>query len=64
VFKIFVANPQKAPPIIDILCRNKEKLIEFLQKFQAEKGGIVNDTCMPTSSAQTTTSSMRRSGFC
>lgn len=37
VFKIFVANPKKSPPILDILIRNKKKLIEFLMKFQKEK---------------------------
>lgn len=37
VFKIFVANPKKAVPIIEILVRNKKKLIEFLRKFQKDK---------------------------
>jgi len=37
VFKIFVANPKKSPPIVEILVRNKDKLIEFLQKFQKDK---------------------------
>jgi calcium binding protein 39 len=37
VFKIFVANPKKSQPVIEILVRNKRKLIEFLQKFQKEK---------------------------
>ena len=37
VFKIFVANPKKSPAVVDILVRNKRKLIEFLQKFQKEK---------------------------
>ena len=37
VFKIFVANPKKSQPVVDILCRNKRKLIEFLMKFQKEK---------------------------
>jgi calcium binding protein 39 len=34
VFKIFVANPKKSAGVIEILSRNKKKLIEFLQKFQ------------------------------
>ncbi|XP_022654598.1 protein Mo25-like isoform X1 [Varroa destructor] len=34
VFKIFVANPHKPKPILDILLRNREKLVEFLSKFQ------------------------------
>ena len=37
VFKIFVANPKKSQGVIDILIRNKRKLIEFLMKFQKEK---------------------------
>jgi calcium binding protein 39 len=37
VFKIFVANPKKSPPVLDILSRNKKKLIEFLTKFQKDK---------------------------
>lgn len=37
VFKIFVANPKKSPGIVEILSRNKRKLIEFLQKFQKDK---------------------------
>ncbi|MBW0464361.1 hypothetical protein O181_004076 [Austropuccinia psidii MF-1] len=37
VFKVFVANPRKPPPIESILRRNKEKLIEFLKKFHNDK---------------------------
>ena len=37
VFKIFVANPKKSPGIVEILSRNKKKLIEFLMKFQKDK---------------------------
>lgn len=37
VFKIFVANPQKTKPIIEILARNRDKLVEFLKKFQTDK---------------------------
>lgn len=37
MFKIFVANPKKSPGIVEILSRNKRKLIEFLQKFQKDK---------------------------
>jgi calcium binding protein 39 len=36
VFKIFVANPKKSPIVIEILSRNKHKLIDFLTKFQKE----------------------------
>lgn len=37
VFKVFVANPNKAKPVLDILLKNKEKLIEFLHKFQTDR---------------------------
>jgi len=33
IFKIFVANPRKTTAIIDILLREKERLIEFLKVF-------------------------------
>lgn len=29
-----MANPHKPKPILDILLRNREKLVEFLSKFQ------------------------------
>ncbi|XP_022702490.1 protein Mo25-like isoform X2 [Varroa jacobsoni] len=34
VFKVFVANPHKPKPILDILVRNREKLADFLSRFQ------------------------------
>jgi len=37
VFKIIVANPKKSQPILDILGRNRLKLIDFLTKFQKDK---------------------------
>jgi len=37
VFKVFVANPNKTKPILDILLRNKEKLISFLNNFRNDK---------------------------
>ncbi|RUS75537.1 hypothetical protein EGW08_016705, partial [Elysia chlorotica] len=37
VFKIFVANPNKPKPIMDILLRNREKLVDFLTKFHTER---------------------------
>lgn len=37
VFKIFVANPNKAPPINDILYKNKEKLLQFLSSFHNDR---------------------------
>ncbi|KAF8548724.1 mo25 protein [Imleria badia] len=37
VFKIFVANPKKPPPIETILRRNKEKLLTFFKDFLNDK---------------------------
>ena len=37
VFKVFVANPDKSAPVLEILVRNKDKLIEFLSHFQEDK---------------------------
>ncbi|XP_028412712.1 calcium-binding protein 39-like [Dendronephthya gigantea] len=37
VFKIFVANPNKTQPIRDILIKNKEKLVEFLENFHTDR---------------------------
>ncbi|ELV09577.1 hypothetical protein G4228_005342 [Cervus hanglu yarkandensis] len=35
--KVFVANPNKTQPILDILLKNQAKLIEFLSKFQNDR---------------------------
>ena len=37
VFKVFVANPNKPRPILDILLRNKDKLVDFLSRFQTDR---------------------------
>lgn len=37
VFKIFVANPKKEKSIIDILVKNREKLLEFLENLNKER---------------------------
>lgn len=37
VFKVFVANPNKPKPILDILLRNQDKLIDFLSKFHNDR---------------------------
>ncbi|KAL6759255.1 Mo25-like protein [Haematococcus lacustris] len=37
VFKVFVANPNKPQPIIDILTGNKEKLLKYLEEFHTDK---------------------------
>eukprot|EP00128_Syssomonas_multiformis_P014129 Colp12_sorted_trinity150504_noHs@4704 len=37
VFKVFVANPNKPKPILDILLKNKERMIDFLSKFHNDR---------------------------
>ncbi|XP_020904274.1 calcium-binding protein 39 [Exaiptasia diaphana] len=37
VFKVFVANPNKTPAILEILLKNKEKLVEFLTNFHTDR---------------------------
>jgi len=37
VFKVFVANPNKPKPILDILLRNQDKLVDFLSKFHTDR---------------------------
>jgi calcium binding protein 39 len=37
VFKVFVANPKKPQQIIDILAKNKSKLITFLTNFHSDR---------------------------
>lgn len=35
--QVFVANPNKPKPILDILIRNQDKLVEFLTRFHTER---------------------------
>ncbi|XP_003745085.1 protein Mo25 [Galendromus occidentalis] len=37
VFKVFVANPNKPRPILDILLRNRDKLVDFLTRFHTDR---------------------------
>lgn len=39
VFKVFVANPNKVRPILDILVKNREKLLTFLGNFHNDRQG-------------------------
>lgn len=34
LLQVFVANPHKPKPILDILVRNRDKLADFLSRFQ------------------------------
>ncbi|KXN71801.1 Mo25-like protein [Conidiobolus coronatus NRRL 28638] len=37
VFKVFVANPNKSKPVLEILKKNKEKLLSFLSNFHNDR---------------------------
>ncbi|KAI9292330.1 calcium-binding protein 39-like protein [Neoconidiobolus thromboides FSU 785] len=37
VFKVFVANPNKSKPVLDILTKNKDKLETFLSNFHNDR---------------------------
>jgi calcium binding protein 39 len=37
VFKVFVANPNKSPAVVEILLSNKEKLLQYFEEFQPER---------------------------
>lgn len=39
VFKVFVANPNKTKPVLDILQKNQEKLLKFLSDFHNDRSG-------------------------
>lgn len=37
VFKVFVANPKKSKPVLDILIKNRDKLLLFLRNFSMDR---------------------------
>lgn len=37
VFKVFVANPNKSPAVVEILLSNKEKLLQYFEEFQPDR---------------------------
>ncbi len=37
--QVFVANPNKTKPVIEILYNNKEKLLKYLNDFHNDRGG-------------------------
>lgn len=37
VFKVFVANPNKNKPVLEILQKNQEKLLKFLGDFHNDR---------------------------
>ena len=40
VFKVFVANPSKPQPVVDILTNNRGKLLKYLEDFLPERGEL------------------------
>ena len=45
VLQVFVANPNKAKPILDILIKNREKLVTFLSAFHNDRQGLLPRCC-------------------
>lgn len=43
VFKIFIANPTKPKPIHEILCKNRDRILHFLESFN---GSAKDDQCL------------------
>lgn len=37
VFKVFVANPNKSRPVVEVLVNNKDKLLTYLRDFHTDK---------------------------
>lgn len=37
VFKVFVANPNKTRPVIEVLLNNRDKLLGYLEEFQTDR---------------------------
>jgi calcium binding protein 39 len=37
IFKVFVANPSKQAPVIEILKKNADKLLRYLSDFQSDR---------------------------
>ena len=38
MFKVFVANPNKPPAVVDILSGNCDRLLKYLHDFHSDKG--------------------------
>ena len=52
VLQVFVANPNKAKPILDILIKNREKLVTFLSAFHNDRQGLLPRCCRPCAHAR------------
>ena len=51
--QVFVANPNKTQPIIDILAGNKDKLLRYLKDFHADTSAhsLCHVGCLPECSS-------------
>lgn len=45
--QVFVANPNKSKPIVEILTGNQEKLLKYLTNFHTDKGGSASSASVP-----------------
>lgn len=45
---MFIDNPTKSKSVHDILVKNQEKLITFMQSFEIEKGNVMHCTMCST----------------
>ena len=52
MLQVFVANPNKAKPILDILIKNREKLVTFLSAFHNDRQGLLPRCCRPCAHAR------------
>ncbi|CEP61594.1 Hym1p LALA0_S03e06436g [Lachancea lanzarotensis] len=40
IFKVFVANPRKSKPVLDIMVKNRDKLLHYLQSFNTDSKDV------------------------
>jgi calcium binding protein 39 len=38
MLQVFVANPNKSRPVVEVLVNNKDKLLTYLRDFHTDKG--------------------------
>lgn len=62
VFKVFVANPRKTEKVARLLCANRDKLVQFLNNFQTDRGALACATT-PRASARSSPTRLRAMGW-
>jgi hypothetical protein len=62
LLQVFVANPNKNKPILDILTKNQERLIVFLSNFHNDRHGkwMCRYVCVPPHSSSHISARRRR----